>query len=154
MYCPSCGATLLQEMNYCNRCGINLGLIKGSGSSKSLEKSVESTVWSIVGVTLSMLGMMIAVMALMNGFGLSGEAVVFFMALMFLVLIGIDGLLVWQLSRQNRLAKKARSATQLERSKAAKLNAQPEQLLGEAGMSVTENTTRILEPTYEERRAK
>ena len=56
MYCPSCGATLIQEMNYCNRCGANLNVIKGSGKSKSLEKSVESTIWSIVGITLSVLG--------------------------------------------------------------------------------------------------
>ncbi len=154
MYCPSCGATLIQEMNYCNRCGANLNVIKGSGKSKSLEKSVESTIWSIVGITLSVLGIMVAVMALMKGFGLSGEVVALFMALMFLILFGINGLFVWQLLRLNSLAKEARSASQLERDKAKELGAKREQMLDESRMSFTENTTRILEPTYEKRRTK
>ena len=154
MYCPSCGAALLPENNYCNRCGINLGVIKGSGKSKSLEKSVESTVWSIVGITLSLLGIMIAVLALMKGFGLSGEVVVFFMALMFLILLAIDGLLVWQLSRLNSLAKEARSAAQLERGKTLELDAKRQQLLVEPTMNIIENTTQILEPAYEKRTKK
>lgn len=145
MYCPSCGAALLQELNYCNRCGISLSVIKESGKSKSLEKSVESTVWSIVGITLSIMGIMIAVLALMKGFGLSGDIVVFFMALMFLILIGIDGLLVWQLSRLNSLAKEARSAVQLERGRIRELDAKREQFIVEPRMRVAENTTRILE---------
>jgi membrane-bound ClpP family serine protease len=141
-------------MNYCNRCGANLNVIKGSGKSKSLEKSVESTIWSIVGITLSVLGIMVAVMALMKGFGLSGEVVALFMALMFLILFGINGLFVWQLLRLNSLAKEARSASQLERDKAKELGAKREQMLDESRMSFTENTTRILEPTYEKRRTK
>ena len=154
MYCPSCGAALTKEMSYCTRCGIDLSVIKGSSNSKSLEKSIESIIWSIVMATATVLGIMVAAMALMKGFKLGGEVVVLFMALMFLVLLGIDGVLIWQLLRLNSLAKEARSASQLERHEMKELGATREQALIEPRMSVTENTTRILEPTYEERRTK
>ena len=142
-------------MNYCNRCGgPNLNVIKGTGKSKSLEKSAESIIWSIVGITLSMLGIMIAVMALIKGFELSGEIVALFIALMFLLLLGINGLFLWQLLRLNGLAKEAHSASQLEKDKLKELEAKREQALIEPVTSATENTTRILEPRYEERRTK
>ena len=154
MYCPACGAALTKEMSYCNRCGIDLSVIKGSSNSKSLEKSIESIIWSIVMATATVLGIMVAVMALMKGFRLGGEVVVLFMALMFLVLLGINGVLIWQLLRLNSLAKEARSASLLERHEMKELVATPEPALIEPRMSVTENTTRILEPTSQERRAK
>ena len=154
MYCPSCGAVLTEEMNYCNRCGIDLSVIKGSNNSKSLEKSIESIIWSIVLATATVLGIMVAVMALMKGFQLGGEVVILFMALMFLILLGINGVLIWQLLRLNSLAKEARSASQLERHEMKELGATREQALIEPRMSVTENTTRILEPTPQERRTK
>jgi len=154
MYCPSCGAPLAKEMNYCNRCGIDLSAIKGSHHSKSLEKSIESIIWSIVLTTATVLGIMVAGMALMKGFQLGGSVVVLFMALMFLTLMGINGVLIWQLLRLNSLAKEARSASQLEGHETTELGAQPEQALLQPRMSVTEDTTRILEPTYEERKTK
>jgi hypothetical protein len=154
MYCPSCGAALTKELNYCNRCGIDLSVIKGSSNSKSLEKSIESIIWSIVLVTATVLGIMVAVMALMKGFQLGGEVVVWFMALMFLVLLGINGVLIWQLLRLNSLAKEARNASQIQSHETKELDANSKQALIEPRMSVTENTTRTLEPTYEERRTK
>ncbi|MEK6283906.1 MAG: zinc ribbon domain-containing protein [Acidobacteriota bacterium] len=154
MYCPSCGAALAKEMSYCNRCGLDLSAIKGGSNSKSLEKSIESIIWSIVMATATVLGIMVAVMALMKGFELGGEVVIVFMALMFLILLGIDGVLIWQLKRLNSLAIEARSASQLERHEIKDLGAKRDQALIEPRMSVTENTTRRLEPTYEERKTK
>lgn len=150
MYCPSCGAALSREMNYCNRCGIDLRVIKGGNNSKSLEKSIESIVWSMVLATATVLGIMVAAMALMKGFQLGGAVVILFMALMFLILLGVNGVLTWQLLRLNSLAREARSA-QLERHESLQPGAKREQALVEPHMSVTENTTRILEPTPEGR---
>ncbi len=152
MYCPSCGAALTKEMSYCNRCGLDLSVIKGSSNSKSLEKSIESIIWSLVLATATVLGIMVAVMALMKGFHLGGEVVVLFMALMFLILAGVDGVLIWQLLRLNTLAKEARSAAQLERHEIKELGAMQEQALIEPRISVTENTTRLLDPIHQERR--
>ena len=154
MYCPSCGAALTNDMSYCNRCGIDLTVIKGGSNAKSLEKSIESIIWSIVLATATVLGIMVAVMALMKGFELGGGVVVAFMALMFLILLGVNGVLFWQLLRLNSLAKEARIASQLQSDETRELGAKREQSFIESPMSVTENTTRILEPTYEERRTK
>ena len=154
MYCPSCGAALAKGMNFCNRCGIDLSVIKGSSNAKSLEKSIESIIWSMVLATATVLGIMVAVMALMKGFQLGGEVVVVFMALMFLILLGVNGVLFWQLLRLNSLAKEARRASQLEGKEILELGGKREQALLEPRMSVTEDTTRILDPIYEERRTK
>ena len=154
MYCPSCGAALAKDMNYCNRCGIDLSVIKGNSNSKSLEKSIESIIWSMVLATATVLGIMVAVMALLKGFQIGGEVVVLFMALMFLILAGINGVLFWQLLRLNSLAKEARSASQLAKNETLELDARREHALVEPRMSVTEETTRILDPIYEERRTK
>jgi len=144
MYCPSCGAALTNELNYCNRCGLDLSVVKGSSNSKSLEKSIESIIWSIVLSTATVLGIMVAGMALLKGFQLGGAVVVLFMALMFLTLLGIDGVFVWQLRRLSSLAKEARRASQLEGPKTLELGAKREEAVVEPRMSVTENTTRIL----------
>ncbi len=154
MYCSSCGSELKQKLNYCNSCGANLIITKAPDTSKSLDKSIESIIWSIVGITLSVLGIMVAVMALMNGFGLSGEVAILFMALMFLTLLGIDGLLVWQLRRLNSRAKKAKDESELAKHDAKEFDNAREQMLLEPKMSVTENTTQPFEPVYEERRTK
>ena len=154
MYCPSCSAALPQELSYCNRCGANLGIIKGSGKSKSSGMSVESMVWAIVAITATVLVFMIPLIALMKEAGLSGSVIASFVALMLLILIGIDGVFVWQLIRLNGRDKEAGSASQLERSDTKELGAQREQALPEPRISVTEDTTRMFEPTYEERRTK
>jgi len=91
---------------------------------------------------------------LMKEAGLSGSVIASFVALMLLILIGIDGVFVWQLIRLNSRAKEAGGASQLERFDTKELGAQREQALLEPRMSVTEDTTRMFEPTYEERRTK
>lgn len=151
MYCPSCGSALKQEMNYCNRCGTDMSVVKGVANSKSLEKSIESITWSIVMATATVLGIMVAVMALMKGFGLGAGAVVIFMALMFLVLLGVDGVLVWQLLRLKDISKEARSASALEGRDTKELSGGRERMLNESRGSIAEGTTRELKPTYEER---
>lgn len=154
MYCPSCGILLTQKLNYCNGCGANLSIGKETVTSKSLEKSIESIIYSIVGITLSLLGIMVAVMALMKGFGLSGGVVVLFMALMFITLLVIDGLLVWRLSSLSSRAKKAKGASELASHAARELENDREQVLLEPKTSVKENTTQLFEPVYVERRTK
>lgn len=155
MYCSSCGAALPQQLSFCNRCGARLSSTKDGGRPGPGEKSAESVVWSIVGVTLSMLGIMIAVLALMKGFGLGTVAVVVFMSLMFLLLFGVDSILLWQLLRLRRLGKGVVGrASQSDGSDTKVLSAQPGHMLAEPRASVTEDATRLFEAAYEEREAK
>lgn len=150
MYCPTCGTAQTVELSYCSRCGADLTALTGRSKPKALEKSIETIIWSIVGVTLSSLGIMIAVMALMIGAEIAKGFIVLFMSVMFLVLLGIDGLFLWQLSRLRGRAKELGRAFQLGKNERRELGAHREQALDPG--SVTENTTRVLEAQFDERR--
>jgi hypothetical protein len=95
---------------------------------------------------------MVAVMALMIGAGLSGLTIVLFMAVMFMILLEIDGLFLWQLSRLKTQVNEAVGAVSTNRTEPNELGAKREQGLLEPRMTVTEGTTRAL--TYEERKRK
>jgi hypothetical protein len=148
MYCPSCGAEQLPDMSFCNRCGAKLSALKKPEEPKSLEKSINSTIWSIAGVTLSMLGVMVAVMAMMIGARLTGSIMILFMALMFLITLGIDGLFLWQLSGLKAQEKESLRIN-AGRSATKELESRQEKLLPEPQLSVTEGTTRSLKPKKE-----
>lgn len=154
MYCPSCGTALAQELSYCNRCGANLGVLKGGGDVKSSGKSVESMVWAIVINTVSILGIMIAVMALMMSMRMSQGMITIFMSLMFLLLTVIDAMLIRHLFSFTNRAREVADATPPARFDTKELTAQREQTLLESPKSLTDETTRRFEPQYEERRTK
>ncbi|MBC7909391.1 MAG: hypothetical protein H7Y30_02760 [Pyrinomonadaceae bacterium] len=155
MYCPTCGTAMAQELSYCNRCGANLSALKEGGVSKSTAKSVESMVWAIVINTATILGIMIAVMALMMSMRMSQGLITLFMSMMFLLLTVIDGILIWQLFRFTNRAREAADATPPARFDTKELAAQREQQqLIDARESVADETTRRFEPQYEERKAK
>ncbi len=155
MFCPTCGTALAQELSYCNRCGANLSALKEGGASKSSGKSVESMVWAIVINTVSILGIMIAVMALMMSMRMSQGLITIFMSLMFLLLTVIDGMLIWHLFSFTNRARETAGATPPARFDTKELAAQREQQqLIDARESVADETTRRFEPQYEERKAK
>jgi len=94
---------------------------------------------------------MLAVMALMIGAEISKGFIVLFMSAMFLVLLGIDGLFVWQLTRLRGRAKELARAFQLGNNATGELGASREHGLGPG--SITENTTRVLGSQLDSRRS-
>ena len=150
MYCPSCGTELKQELSYCQRCGANLSISKASGESKSLAELLAA----IIVISLALPGLILGGMIVLKFNEFSQWLILLFMVLVFLILLGLDSVLVWQLLGLNRRAKDAGAAPQLERPNTKELDARQEQALIEPMRSVTENTTRLFEPTYEERRTK
>ena len=150
MYCPSCGTELTKELIYCQRCGANLSISKASGESKSLPKLLEA----IIAISIALPGLILGGMIVLKFNEFSQWLILLFMVLVFLILLGLDSVLVWQLLRLNTRAKDAGAAPQLERPNTKKVDARQEQALLESMRSVTENTTRLFEPTYEEGRTK
>lgn len=153
MYCPSCGTELTPELSYCNRCGANLKPISNQ-SGVPPTKLIRAT-WAIsmavALVTLGGFGMIFGlVMALITrGLSLSAEGMVliFFSSL---VILAIDWLLVRQLSRVLNVPQLSGDATEATK---AKLSEKPVQQISqprERVSSVTERTTRTLEPMYRE----
>jgi hypothetical protein len=51
MFCPNCGAESTQGLNYCNRCGGNLGVLTAGGTQEVRPAISTGTAWA-VGVTM------------------------------------------------------------------------------------------------------
>ncbi|MEK6301273.1 MAG: hypothetical protein AABO41_11165 [Acidobacteriota bacterium] len=152
MYCPSCGTLLTPGLSYCNRCGANQSVNKGSAADESPEKAALLMVWAIVGVTLSMAAIMLGAMPVMKTIGLSEGAILIFVGLLFLTMLAVDGILTWQLFRLGSRGKESRGALHVGSLDTSDFDLKREQPLLEPRMSVTENTTRNFEPVYDERR--
>lgn len=152
MYCPSCGTELTQGLVYCNRCGANLKPVANSASVPPAK--LVGAAWAIsvaiALVTLGGFGMIFGlVMALITrGMSLSGGGMTL-IVFTSLIILAVDWLLVRQLSRVLDIPRLPGGVT--PRIKAAdtvilKIGAPFEPV-----PSVTEHTTRTLEPVRRER---
>lgn len=147
MYCSTCGMPVQHGLSYCNYCG---GMMTGAKNSpgKPAEMRPELLVWSMVAVLVFGL---VAITFLMMGMKMVGlnEGVIYALTVLsFMIMIMIEGTLIFQLTRRRRsedkpLLSKPRTTQELEAAEARSL---PESM-----PSVTEHTTRAFEPTYRER---
>ena len=156
MYCSSCGVSITQGLSYCNHCGAKLNGEKGDSLIKTTELRAESLIISSM-VGLFVLGLLaIAVlMGVMKAvLDLNAGLILSFATLSFLIMLLIEGVLIWRLSRRKRGAE-ATGDTALSKEQTTKeLDAARAKALPEAMPSVIEHTTRTLEPIYSERKSK
>ena len=153
MFCPSCGAESTIELNYCHRCGANLGLALTANAEIApinLTKPILIIAVTLLVLTLGGFAGIISgtIEMVRSGAGAVSPALPMFGLP---TILTIDILLLRQLSKlisaalsPNRLpAKKAVAQSQNDlrfpRPATARLEPAP---------SVTENTTRFFEPTY------
>ena len=151
MYCHTCGARLPQALSYCNHCGANLGTLKDQGQAGTAGTAIETLLWVIVGTTITLLGMALGALVLMNNGAINERLGTAFVILTFVTLLVSEGVLVWRLLHLNRGAEEIRTASQLNEPSAEEpgpstARALPDHL--EPVSSVTEQTTRALEPSY------
>lgn len=158
MYCSSCGSAVTPGLSYCNRCGAELSTrVAKKKSSEDKDSFAEALVWSIVAVSVGGLALLIALMALMkNELHFANGMIVIVSILSFVLLLGAEGTLVWfLLNTQRRTRSREKEAGEITRPKgtATKELGEPQQaMLTEPAASVTEHTTRTLEPLYRERK--
>jgi hypothetical protein len=146
MYCSSCGAAVPAGLSYCNRCGADLRS-KESSVAKRREASPDSLVWGMVGVTTVGLGAVIALMVIMQDATHSNQGLINgFVAMTFLAFLLIDALFAWLLLRSKKSARENIDIIQLKESIRAELQAAQTSGLAEPASSVTDHTTRTLEP--------
>src|SRR5215208_1223336 len=104
MYCSSCGLSITQGLSYCNHCGAKLNGEKGDSLIKSTELRAESLIISAM-VGLFVLGLL-AITVLMGVMkavlNLDIGQIIAFTLLSFLVMIFIEGVLIWRLLRRKR----------------------------------------------------
>ena len=152
MYCPTCGQETPQELNYCNRCGANLNPVIAQERSSGTAAVI---ILSLVIALLTLFGLV----AIMEGLGelkrngFSEGIMGMFMLFSFAILGIIDVLLVRQLSNLLSPSKQPGRALPSRQSAPRELKA-PTHVgaLNEPIASVTENTTRLFEPSYREPR--
>ena len=156
MYCSSCGVVVAQGLSYCNYCGAKLSGATGDSLIRTTELRAESLIISAM-VGLFVLGVL-AITVLMGVMkavlDLNAGQILGFATLSFLIMLLIEGVLIWRLSRRKRGAEE-RGGTALSKEQTTKeLDAARARMLPEARASVTEQTTRTLEPIYSERKSK
>ena len=150
MYCSTCGVAVAQNLSYCNYCGAKLSGAKGDSLSGPEVRpefllSVMACVFIFGLVAITMLtGVMKVVL------GLPVENVLLFALLPFLIMLIFEGVLLRLLLRRRQATEKT-SDTLQDKAATKELDAAQARVLPEGVPSVTEHTTRVLDPIYTER---
>jgi hypothetical protein len=154
MYCSSCGGAVARGLDYCNHCGARLNNAKDRSLSKQAELFPDSLIWAIVSVLTVGLGSIIGLLAVMKEvvhFDLG--LIIAFTLLSFTLVLGVEGVLIWQLVRRRPGAQDGRDSAPQDKQTTRELDVAPAQALPEPISSVTEQTTRAFEPLYSERKS-
>ena len=143
MYCPVCGAETVQGLKYCKQCGANLN---PPGAHVNISK-LTGMFWAIAVFGIGALGLLVGGALGVTAMGQGGSDLAAVVAIGFVVVLIISGLLISQLSRVISLAQRSDRAEPhtntnviKERRTAPQLDAPPS-----AVPSVTEHTTRDFE---------
>lgn len=153
MYCSSCGTALTPGLSYCNRCGVELNANERS-ITKSKEAPQEALVWAIVAVTVVGLGGIIGLMAVMKEVLHFNDALILaFSLLFFLTFLGVDGAFLWLLLRSRIRGGYPERIAQTRVPSTNELGETRPRALAEPAPSVTEHTTRTMDPVRIERNA-
>jgi predicted lipid-binding transport protein (Tim44 family) len=153
MYCPSCGVAIAANLTYCNFCGAKVNSEKTDTLGKTTELRYDSFIMSaMVGlfvlglIAISvLLGVMKAVLQFEAGQTIS------FAFLSFFVLVGLEGILISRLFRKKSSRDKSGDYAQSSMHTTKELEAQSRVNM-EPVASVTDHTTRTLDPIYNDKR--
>jgi ABC-type nickel/cobalt efflux system permease component RcnA len=153
MYCSSCGVVVAQGLSYCNYCGAKLSGAKGDSLSKSSEVKPELLVWGMIMVLVFGLVAIVFLMMAMKMVGLNVEQILAFTILSFLIMLLVEGVFIWKLLRRKRSAEETGDPALSQEKATKELEEAQARGLPEGMPSVTEHTTRTLEPIYSERKS-
>jgi hypothetical protein len=149
MFCPSCGVTLTQQLKYCNRCGNHI-TSNDADLIQIVEKRMDSEMEGLFWITVFGLGLLLGGLVLMQKMHFSVGLIVAYMILSATALFSYFGLGVWQVRRLAKSWKQTRDNESLVQPDTGELGPTEARTLGEA-RSVTEHTTRTLEPISQSR---
>ena len=157
MYCSTCGKSVTAGLSYCNHCGAKLGGADSVVAANPTELFPESLIWAIVTVFIVGLGGTIGLMAVMKDAGNFGPGMILGLTfLSFGVMLAVEAVLIWLLLSRRKgeiVSAKQETITQHEGAATRELGAAEARALPEPAASVTDHTTRTLEPVYRERKA-
>jgi hypothetical protein len=157
MYCPHCGTETTPGLNYCNRCGGNLGMLTTNAAQGSQPVVSTGKVWAIGTTTMLLivmgLGMLFAAISDQMNKGLPPDVLKLLIAGSIMTILAGVAFLGWLWTRILALPRRsdhsaaprmhARSAPTNELG-SARISALPDAHTIPAA-SITEHTTRTLE---------
>jgi hypothetical protein len=129
---------------------------KGEGNAKEAELFPDSMVWAMVTVFIVGLGCTIGLMAMMKELlKLDNSVIVAAGAAVFVLMLAVESVFIWLLLSRKRsgVAKESGGAKQLNEQVTKELDAGQARALPEPLPSVTEHTTRTLEPVYSKQKS-
>lgn len=150
MYCSSCGTPLTRGLSYCNRCGAQVNPPKDQDPAKKPETPFNSLMEGIFLTTFFGLGIICGGVITLKVLEIREVFLVAYAILSSLAFLGIYSMYVVQFVRLTRPAKETNA--ELERFSTKELDALRVQALPEPQVSVTDHTTRTLDPVPEQRR--
>ena len=152
MYCSTCGGAVAPGLSYCNHCGARLNGSAADADRKPAELFPDSLVWAIVSVFVVGLGGTIGLMAVMKDARTFAPGLIIGLSLLsFVAMLAVEGVLVYLLLSRRSGSKEAGEKSQLKASPVRELGIVNERALPEPSLSVTDHTTRTLEPVYRDR---
>ena len=154
MYCSSCGVAVTNGLSYCNYCGAQLNGEKSNNVIKSTGVKPELLVSAMVGLFvlgLVAIGVLIGVMKQVAGFDLPFLLAITMFS--FLLMLVVEGVLIWLLLSGRRDAKRAGDTEQLKEQTTREFGEAQVRMLTEPVPSITEHTTRAFDPVYTERKS-
>src|SRR2546421_5747803 len=154
MYCSSCGVVVAQGLSYCNYCGAKSSGAKSDNVIKSSEVKPGMLVPAMVFLFVFGLIAIILLMFAMKMLNLDTGLILAFMLLSFTIMLSIEGVFFRLLLRRQRGTEEAGETVLLKGQATKELDAAQARVLPEPVPSVTEHTTRALEPSYNERTPK
>lgn len=147
MYCSACGAPVSKGLNYCNRCGNNLSVVRGGGAGKS-DESPSAVGIDIFWTTVVGLGLILGGMVALKSLDFREAFIIAYMIVSSLAFLGLFSLDLWRFIRAYRGKPEVRPAARAEELDTKELQEAEVRALPEPVPSVIEHTTRSLEPAY------
>jgi hypothetical protein len=153
MYCSACGGAAAQGLSYCSHCGAALSGPRISNEHKPAELFPDSLVWAIVSVFVVGLGGTIGLMAVMKDAQAFNSGQILGLSFMsFVTMLAVEAVLIYLLLSRRGGAKEESGKSKIKATTIRDLGAATERALPEPSVSVTDHTTRTLEPLYRERK--
>lgn len=147
MFCQYCGVALSKPTKYCNKCGAQLIDTKKVDEAESIEQRQEDHYEWLVKLAFWGLGLILGGMLLMKKVQLSTGLIVAYMILSSLVFLILFGLALSAMFSSDSSSKEMDDASQIGGLDTNELDQADAQTAIDAMPSVTETTTRRLEPS-------
>lgn len=151
MYCQTCGGELAQPLSYCNHCGADLSASKVQGEAGTAGTAIDTLLWVIVGTTITLLGMALGALVLIKQGAINERLGMAFVILTFVSLVVTEAVLLWRFLHLKRGAEEMQAVPKvadLSADEPTPVTTRALQEPLEPVSSVTEQTTRTLEPSY------